>query len=106
MIRRPPRSTLFPYTTLFRRPPAIDWRRLSSDCERLGQGSSGTRGATAHGTTLSLFREPQSLRPPSFLHASCVGVEGESQRRLRELAPQGFVPGICRPIVRKECRVG
>src|SRR3712207_8738048 len=26
MIRRPPRSTLFPYTTLFR----SDWRRLSS----------------------------------------------------------------------------
>src|SRR2546422_1697171 len=24
MIRRPPRSTLFPYTTLFRSPPAID----------------------------------------------------------------------------------
>src|SRR2546427_2970550 len=24
MIRRPPRSTLFPYTTLFRSPPALD----------------------------------------------------------------------------------
>src|SRR3712207_7055170 len=27
MIRRPPRSTLFPYTTLFR----SDWRRVSSN---------------------------------------------------------------------------
>src|SRR5258708_17072999 len=27
MIRRPPRSTLFPYTTLFRSPPRIDRRR-------------------------------------------------------------------------------
>src|SRR2546429_7266160 len=26
MIRRPPRSTLFPYTTLFRSPDARDWR--------------------------------------------------------------------------------
>src|SRR5689334_24464332 len=26
MIRRPPRSTLFPYTTLFRSPSAISWR--------------------------------------------------------------------------------
>src|ERR1041385_4106179 len=26
MIRRPPRSTLFPYTTLFRSPVSIDWR--------------------------------------------------------------------------------
>src|SRR5258706_6822013 len=30
MIRRPPRSTLFPYTTLFRSArPGIDWRRTS-----------------------------------------------------------------------------
>src|SRR2546426_10542690 len=26
MIRRPPRSTLFPYTTLFRSPPESKWR--------------------------------------------------------------------------------
>src|SRR3712207_8974437 len=26
MIRRPPRSTLFPYTTLFRSPPGLDQR--------------------------------------------------------------------------------
>src|SRR5438552_13613417 len=30
MIRRPPRSTLFPYTTLFRSPIADRWRGLSS----------------------------------------------------------------------------
>src|SRR2546426_8747132 len=28
MIRRPPRSTLFPYTTLFRSQPDLDERRL------------------------------------------------------------------------------
>src|SRR5258705_6074238 len=28
MIRRPPRSTLFPYTTLFRSPPRLRRRRL------------------------------------------------------------------------------
>src|SRR2546430_10027234 len=27
MIRRPPRSTLFPYTTLFRSPMAVDWSK-------------------------------------------------------------------------------
>src|SRR3712207_7949012 len=27
MIRRPPRSTLFPYTTLFRSPRVLAWRR-------------------------------------------------------------------------------
>src|SRR5438034_4841633 len=35
MIRRPPRSTLFPYTTLFRSPPR-GRRRCAS---RLGEGS-------------------------------------------------------------------
>src|SRR2546428_10431785 len=29
MIRRPPRSTLFPYTTLFRSPPSPVWLRVT-----------------------------------------------------------------------------
>src|SRR5438309_4298508 len=37
MIRRPPRSTLFPYTTLFRSCPAGTWSGASM--ERLGPGS-------------------------------------------------------------------
>src|SRR2546422_4729438 len=38
MIRRPPRSTLFPYTTLFRSSRAPSWRRHSGldPDERLG----------------------------------------------------------------------
>src|SRR2546430_12974970 len=32
MIRRPPRSTLFPYTTLFR---SVRWRQPSVLCERM-----------------------------------------------------------------------
>src|SRR5260370_30264534 len=36
MIRRPPRSTLFPYTTLFRSPAEL-WRRI----RRLKQPSNG-----------------------------------------------------------------
>src|SRR6266436_1845025 len=63
----------------------------------MGQGSSGSTAA-AHGAALSLFREPQSLRTSSVLHASRVGMEGESQRRLRQLAPQRFMPGIRWPI--------
>src|SRR3712207_6850819 len=33
MIRRPPRSTLFPYTTLFRSPDPGSMRRLRRNCE-------------------------------------------------------------------------
>src|SRR2546426_12753396 len=34
MIRRPPRSTLFPYTTLFRAPSGGDRTRRDLQCER------------------------------------------------------------------------
>src|SRR2546422_8392381 len=39
MIRRPPRSTLFPYTTLFR-----SRIRAADDTTRLGERLRGTRG--------------------------------------------------------------
>src|SRR2546422_1578944 len=47
MIRRPPRSTLFPYTTLFRSGLIIsDWALAASNCaqERLSGASSSGRG--------------------------------------------------------------
>src|SRR2546430_13421260 len=36
MIRRPPRSTLFPYTTLFRSHPVADRTRLASSADSGG----------------------------------------------------------------------
>src|SRR2546422_2678702 len=41
MIRRPPRSTLFPYTTLFRSLPAGSGDRHPAGLESIGSGSSG-----------------------------------------------------------------
>src|SRR2546427_6342342 len=46
MIRRPPRSTLFPYTTLFRSPHASPVRHGDSQAEARG-GSSGGDAASA-----------------------------------------------------------
>src|SRR2546426_5004409 len=43
MIRRPPRSTLFPYTTLFRSLPPVAWR-----CHPVPSTCSPTSSATAH----------------------------------------------------------
>src|SRR2546428_12568837 len=42
MIRRPPRSTLFPYTTLFRSPVVTGFRGATQDgtCTTLGRGGS------------------------------------------------------------------
>src|SRR3712207_8601493 len=38
MIRRPPRSTLFPYTTLFRSVSSLEW--MTPDTTRLPAGSA------------------------------------------------------------------
>src|SRR5687768_17892745 len=57
MIRRPPRSTLFPYTTLFRSPPGPQpadspWRRLRDPRHAVrpylleGAGAEGDRKST------------------------------------------------------------
>src|SRR3712207_8607492 len=54
MIRRPPRSTLFPYTTLFRSGPASGWPAASA--ERGGPGRPRPSG------TLPV-RPPGLLRP-------------------------------------------
>src|SRR2546426_8557875 len=56
MIRRPPRSTLFPYTTLFRSPwtpgrPAV----------RSSTGRSGTRSKTEIGEHTSELQSPCNL---------------------------------------------
>src|SRR3712207_8778161 len=40
MIRRPPRSTLFPYTTLFRSVGTIGWCCWSSACRRRASPTS------------------------------------------------------------------
>src|SRR3712207_7823761 len=43
MIRRPPRSTLFPYTTLFRS-REVDVQEQAAPAQRLGQLPGGVRG--------------------------------------------------------------
>src|SRR3989449_7074076 len=52
MIRRPPRSTLFPYTTLFR---SRRVRRHADECYGLEVGSVATRGL--HAERLELGRD-------------------------------------------------
>src|SRR2546430_13644896 len=44
MIRRPPRSTLFPYTTLFRSQRVFPARRRERDPQAQGRGGARARG--------------------------------------------------------------
>src|SRR3712207_1965913 len=56
MIRRPPRSTLFPYTTLFRSPRSRSAEDPLLVCYALADGSDLPRGAAASG-----IRDPDAV---------------------------------------------
>src|SRR3712207_9348688 len=60
MIRRPPRSTLFPYTTLFRS-HGPHW-----DFTPLGCGSCGEEGASHHGE----IRRFSGVGPEPLVHGA------------------------------------
>src|SRR3712207_7975737 len=63
MIRRPPRSTLFPYTTLFRSAGAVGRRRILDACPPRGATCPGC-GRTDHawGDACAHVRDRKSTR--------------------------------------------
>src|SRR3712207_9434581 len=58
MIRRPPRSTLFPYTTLFRSPLHLQQRRVMRLVEDPAAGGEELVEALAADEVLSLVARP------------------------------------------------
>src|SRR2546427_5160200 len=95
MIRRPPRSTLFPYTTLFRSQPAATryhHGRVGGDCDGRAQHLAGKAGgepleACAHVTSVGvvIVSEERLAVPPGGAR-----LEGArfSQALVRELDPR------------------
>src|SRR2546430_8369165 len=91
MIRRPPRSTLFPYTTLFRSSDlarlalALDHENLISRVRRAGQPQHDDRH-----------------RGRSFLHRSAALVEhgARSEEHTSELQSQSNL--VCRLLLEKK----
>src|SRR3712207_6869722 len=58
MIRRPPRSTLFPYTTLFRSPDQVPWssaRMLVEMARQIDPQGAGAGAPTSLRPTLKAF---------------------------------------------------
>src|SRR5256885_3529660 len=51
MIRRPPRSTLFPYTTLFRSLPNTDWLKGTVELTRFGEIVIDAKGRSEEHTS-------------------------------------------------------
>src|SRR5256886_4433600 len=92
MIRRPPRSTLFPYTTLFRSPSAWDIIKASPHLEDLWQLHFSEQGGPAHNTPepfIANLSGPQDAANRSEEHTS----ELQSQSNL-----------VCRLLLEKKKR--
>src|SRR2546430_17711967 len=98
MIRRPPRSTLFPYTTLFRSPDAIR-EMLGQVAPLQGRGEQDACIALA---IIQVHRHDELLPPqslgPGERRAAAVG-ENKAARPARALAADAI-----REIGRASCR--
>src|SRR2546425_4170787 len=78
MIRRPPRSTLFPYTTLFR---SLEWARL--------------------GHTIAMDGCRQGLHPVSVFFLACIFPAGlRSEEHTSELQSLAYL--VCRLLLEKK----
>src|SRR5437588_1034033 len=63
LIRRPPRSTLFPYTTLFRSPPPGRARPRPAFREREGRGREARRSRDLRARACALPGDPSIAGP-------------------------------------------
>src|SRR5207248_11762068 len=59
MIRRPPRSTLFPYTTLFRSHVRAQRSLAGRELVQLQRGGAGARGGDSQGQRTGVDRPPE-----------------------------------------------
>src|SRR2546425_8705425 len=90
MIRRPPRSTLFPYTTLFRSDPLRRLRReLVDQRARLGHLRHAPR-SVAHGARAAALHQ----------HAARDGGGDRSEEHTSELQSLAYL--VCRLLLEKK----
>src|SRR5258708_21374170 len=86
MIRRPPRSTLFPYTTLFRSPGLRDGRQLGQELRALRRGHP----EHAHARVLDEARSEEhtsELQSPDHLVCRLL-LEKKKKKRIEQQKQQ------------------
>src|SRR5258707_11556877 len=92
MIRRPPRSTLFPYTTLFR--------------SRLG-GDRGSSFPSLRVVDVDASEDSLRMPPPSFIpstsRAKDDGIERRSEEHTSELQSRQYL--VCRLLLEKKKKI-
>src|SRR4051812_49918005 len=93
MIRRPPRSTLFPYTTLFRSPEAAIRRFLAKELQKGGLERKETVAPLVYAWDALTF---ERLAPDSDDYRSA----GRSEEHTSEL--QSHVNLVCRLLLEKK----
>src|SRR3712207_7203375 len=96
MIRRPPRSTLFPYTTLFRS------RDTLSDLETAGQALRGFAPEVVSGTVLdgSAAEGRVTLRVVDRWPPYAVAPAARSEEHTSELQSRQYL--VCRLLLEKK----
>src|SRR2546430_12684845 len=87
MIRRPPRSTLFPYTTLFRSQRLREWKRVIGSAVR-----DDPRSECQHA--------PARIRRDLRVHALLARVRCRSEEHTSELQSQSNL--VCRLLLEKK----
>src|SRR3712207_8980857 len=93
MIRRPPRSTLFPYTTLFRSQALIDQGEL------IPEGNGRDRQADPdHG--IALRGEGPIQSGPQISHVTVMQREPRSEEHTSELQSRQYL--VCRLLLEKK----
>src|SRR3712207_7201139 len=90
MIRRPPRSTLFPYTTLFRSKVALEWLFFT--------GALTARSRTAGFERV--YDLTERVLPPSVVQAPTPERTERSEEHTSELQSRQYL--VCRLLLEKK----
>src|SRR3712207_7933921 len=102
MIRRPPRSTLFPYTTLFRSDPDVLTVSMHESGRYLFPGTGGIKeagGKKGYGYSVNLPLEPFT-QDDSFIECfEAVVPEVRSEEHTSELQSRQYL--VCRLLLEK-----
>src|SRR3712207_7119261 len=97
MIRRPPRSTLFPYTTLFRSYKS----QQKNNCANTPKVSSSTKITTTFGLALGLVSEELNVVQPQVLQIGVYSIrQCRSEEHTSELQSRQYL--VCRLLLEKK----
>ena len=109
MIRRPPRSTLFPYTTLFRSVVVINDPAVAAACHEVSEGdrlqlSIGAKLDRFQGDPMALEAKLENLTDGRFTleneKSHLASLVGRSEEHTSEL--QSLVNLVCRLLLEKK----